>query len=67
VVTLDWHEALRPYTPDPFLAAIDRCDSLTLAGRYAEIETDDDVPRFASSLDSELPVMGRAIVVLVRT
>jgi SAM-dependent methyltransferase len=64
---LDWHEALRPYTPESFAAAVERCDRLRLAGCYPEVEADADISRFADVLDRTLPSAGRAIVVLSRT
>ena len=65
--TLDWHEALRPYTKESFAAAVESCDHIAVVGCYPEIEADDDVSRFAGALDDMLPSAGRAIVALTRS
>jgi len=64
-VTLDWHESLRSYTRESFAASIARCEGLRILGCYPEVGTgNDDVSRFGSLVEHDLPGAGRAIVVL---
>ena len=64
---LDWHEALRSYTPESFAAVVARCERLRLTGCYPEVRIcDDDISRFTSTVDDKLPSAGRALVALSR-
>ena len=66
-MTLDWHESLRPYTPDDFARFVHRNGGFTLAGCYKAAGTGDDgISRFEEDIDGDLPPRGRAIVVLSR-
>lgn len=67
-MTLDWHEALRPYAPEDFIALIHRHGGFTVIGCYRESQTGNDgISRFERTLEPDLPSAGRAVVVLSRT
>jgi hypothetical protein len=66
-VTLDWHDALRPYAPDDFARLVEAHGKFGILGCYPEAGADHDgVSHFGRALHRDLPKDGRAIVVLSR-